>query len=290
MENSDDYAIGEATEYNGKPLVPGKWCAKCRTVKPLSLFKRYLTAAEAKSHGYAGRHKVEIETASCKSCTPKRTKSIDKMTMPEINAKVELGEIHALTARITQEQRRAAYAREVSAGGKKRWANARAKLWEPIIEQLSAEIQDVQMQRSYARANKHAAVAGYCTDYLDILKRVRSDLKLAKRRGVRDPEHKHWQLYLNDYEVNIVRAAWHDVSSVRRTGGIRPPGLFDREVGVSSQRAPQYYPKARDPDKPEVKVDWSDLTGRPDPNPENITISVPPEAKEDWSQIPWEDM
>ena len=290
MENVDDYAIGEATEYNGKPLVPGKWCAKCSTIKPLAQFKRNLTAAEAKSHGYSGQRKVEVETAACKSCTPKRTKPIEKMTKPEIMAKVELGEINALTARLTLEQRRAEFAREVSAGGKKRWANTRAKLWVPIIEQLSAEIQDVQMQRSYARVKGHHTIAGYCTDYLDILKRVRSDLQLAKRRGVRDPEHPHWQMYLNEYEINIIRVAWHDVVSVRRAGGVRPPGLFDRAVGISSKRPVAYYPAPRDPSKPEVAVDWSDLTGRPDPKPEDFAINVTPEPKEDWSKIPWEDM
>lgn len=291
MENSDDLCYEKpAYWYNGRPLKAAKLCPKCAQVKFMSHFRRYLTPAEARSHGYSTDARVEVETASCKVCTPPRTKPLHRMTNAEIRSKVEAGDLR-VSARVLKEREHNAV-KEMYAGNKKSHESRRIKKWEPLLNALRAEIEAVMQQQKYARTrlalkgtsremkanwHEHNPVLAYCDAYIGIMKKVRGDFVISKRKAASMPEHDRWQDYLTKYERNILNAAWEDIAPLSRSMMRKPKAFMTAEEEEETPETPPTVPTTQrtagtnnarrtvnvpapptaNPSKP--ASDWSDL-------------------------------
>lgn len=241
MENTDTFYERDAYWHNNRPLKAAKFCAKCGQVKLMAKFKRYLTPAEARSHGYSGEARVEVETASCNVCTPKRTKPLSQLTNAEIKRKLANGDVREFLGVSVLKQREQAASKELSAGGKKSGEIKRIKKWEPLLDAIRLEMEAVWQQQKYARTclaakgtNKerlenwrhHGRTQAYCDAYLEILKKVRGDFTLSNRKARYAPEHDRWQDYLTHYEKNVIRGVWEDIPNYARAM-MRTPKAFE---------------------------------------------------------------
>ena len=241
MENLDDFYERAAYWYNGRPLKAAKFCAKCGQVKFLAKFKRYLTPAEARSHGYSGEARVEVETASCNVCTPKRTKPLSQLTNAEIKRKLAKGDVREFLGISVLKQREQAAAKALTASGKHSGEIKRFNKWETLLDAIRREMEAVWQQQKYARTSlaakgtnkerlenwrNHGRTQAYCDAYLEILKRMRGDFTLSKRKASYAPEHERWQDYLTHYEKNVIRGVWEDIPSYARAM-MRAPKAFE---------------------------------------------------------------
>jgi len=291
MENSDDLCYEKpAYWYNGRPLKAAKLCPKCAQIKFMRHFRRYLTPAEARSHGYSGEARVEIETASCSVCTPKRTKPLSQLTNAEIRRKLAKGDVREFLGTSVLKQREQAAAEVLEASGKRSGEIKRANKWQTLLDAIRLEMEAVWQQQKYARTclaakgtNKerlenwrhHGRTQAYCDAYLEVLKKLRGDFTLSKRKADYAPEHERWQEYLTHYEKNAIRGVWEDIPTYARAM-MRAPKAFD---------LPPEKPEARNGDTPPP------LPGTPSPKrtagtrptvnaPEPTQTDDPPEP--DW--------
>lgn len=241
MENTNEFYEREAYWYNGRPLKAAKFCAKCAQVKLMAKFKRYLTPAEARSHGYSGEARVEVETASCNVCTPKRTKPLSQLTNAQIKRKLAKGDVREFLGISVLKQREQAATNQLAAGGKMSGEVKRIKKWETLLDGIRSEMEAVWQQQKYARTclaakgthaerlenwRHHGRTQAYCDAYLEILKKMRGDFTLSKRKARYAPEHERWQEYLTHYEKNIIRGVWEDIPAHARAM-MRTPKAFE---------------------------------------------------------------
>ena len=291
MENSDDLCYEKpAYWYNGRPLKAAKLCPKCAQVKLMPHFRRYLTPAEARSHGYSGEARVEVETASCKVCTPPRTKPLHRMTDAEIRRKVESGDLR-IPARVLKEREDDAI-KQMNAGTKMSHESRRSRKWEPFIDALRAEVDAVMQQQKYARTrlaikgtsremkanwHEHNPVLAFCDAYIGILRNLRSSFVISKRKAQQVPEHDRWQDYLTKYERNVLIATWEDIQPMARSMMRKPKAFMsaEEEKEVDRQQALKKKKDAPPPrpimpqSKPKVGTD-TDQTAVNPPEPDWI--------------------
>ena len=105
-----------------------KMCTKCGVFKPPAEFKRLLTRAQTIARGYAGVHRVEIESSMCKDCQPK-PKPLHKLSKKDLHNKVEAGDINQFLADSIIKERAATVNQRRSAKTKTRWAEMQSKEW-----------------------------------------------------------------------------------------------------------------------------------------------------------------
>jgi hypothetical protein len=256
MENLDDFYERAAYWHNGRPLKAAKFCAKCGQVKFLAKFKRYLTPAEARSHGYSGEARVEVETASCNVCTPKRTKPLSQLTNAEIKRKLAKGDVREFLGTSVLKQRERAAAEALTASGKHSGEIKRVNKWQTLLDAIRLEMEAVWQQQKYARTclaakgtNKerlenwrhHGRTQAYCDAYLEILKKLRGDFTLSKRKANYAPEHERWQDYLTHYEKNVIRGVWEDIPNYARAM-MRTPKAFELPPEAKNENTPPPVP------------------------------------------------
>lgn len=218
-----------------------KMCAKCGVFKPPAEFKRLLTRAQTIARGYAGIHRVEIESSMCKDCQPK-PKPLHKLTKKELHNKVEAGDVNKFLAesiiqdRIdTMNQRRAAKTSE-------RWASAQSKEWRKLITGVSKEARVVQHQLKYAKKNKDIPRQEYANEYLDVLNKLRARLRFAALRPQGAPESVFWVDHITPQELDQVCDAWDKMPVKERARMKQPTAITHR-------------PKAEQATKPIVRLE-----------------------------------
>lgn len=293
METLESYYEKQAAEYEGRPLVEVAICPKCGKTKPLSRFKRFLTTGEAKARGLPLRPKTEVETRNCNLCRPARTTPRKDQTNTQLRKSVERGDIPEYVAQKLIEERAQMAIPAMKAGAQARMDNGRRRAWKAILEGVAVEVQALHMQKNYAmrQSPPQQDVVRFCNEYMDVLKDVRSRIKLQARKATYKPQSLDWREYVREYDLNIVRAAWAAVSGTKRKGGIRRPKLFEVVSEVSTVH--KYIPTASSIaalKTGKLNADWSDLADMNAQPPEPATAPEPEKPATDWSAIPWEDM
>jgi hypothetical protein len=177
MEQTDDYALGEATEYEGRPLKPAALCPDCKQVKPLSEFKRRITGGEARAWGYANRFRAEIETAKCKSCRAPRTKPVQRMTAKEMQTRVVNDDLSVFTMQTELARRKEEATAAMKIGAANSYTAKVKKRWEPILEGMTKELATVFQQLKYAKTQEDAEMVAFFTAYKDALQMTRNQIK-----------------------------------------------------------------------------------------------------------------
>lgn len=293
METLESYYEKLATEHNGKALKAVAWCPGCLKYKPISRFKRFLTNGEAKARGYPLRPKHEVETRQCNLCRPSRSTPRAEQTNTQLRKSVERGDIPEYVAQRMIAERAEEAIPAMRDGAKKRLENLCRREWDALIDAVNVEMQAIHMQCYHASRQKppQLGVVQFCDEYKDVLKDVRSKLRLQARRVKFKPQFKVWQEAVTEYQLNIVRASWAAVSGTKRKGGIRMPKLFDAELGISPVSSVTNYTPPKGVLKSGVlRTDWSDLVDMNAPTPETPEPETPTQSTTDWSSIPWEDM
>lgn len=275
----DEWVENTLKHYDGKPLTAAALCPACRKIKPFKAFQRYMTPGEAKYRGYDPMAKVLIETEKCKDCRqPKRTQPTE-FSPAELQRKAQAGHLPAHIAnQIAVEKLGRARSAQRNAV-EKRWDEERQAKWEALIYEITGEINAVMQQANHAKKKgTHLKVVTYTQTYLKILRRIKADMKLAKRNKKRHAEHGRWQEYVLPYEKNQIAGVWNDIDFTFRQQGMRPPQAFAREFGdgYDVPKLKVYVPpvpKPKAPGEDEMDTSWvQELTGpvelpQPDPEP-----------------------
>lgn len=256
------------------PPPTHKHCSKCNTVQEMAAFRRYLTTAEAKAHGYSGERRVQIETKHCKDCRPRRRRNPETFTTAELKDKLKRGEIQAPLVQALEKIRTARARTRMRAAVVARWDKVKMAQYQELLAQLRDEILTVTQQRKHARnrmkdASAALALGAYCDTYLDILRRLRADLTIAGRRVAFKVEHEMWQGYLTHEEKTAIAQAWGQIEP-NKAATLRPPGAFQRERGekplipiihtpIQQPITPTKEDTHEDTDNTRPATNWDDL-------------------------------
>lgn len=226
MDHDDDFHEKLATEHEGRPLFAAKQCNKCRQIYPLSAFKRALTPAEARYQGYSGQRKVEIDTEHCKHCRPKRRTKLEQFTTAELKRMAERGDVNEIRVNAIEKARKEQALAVQTGAVRRRWDERRLKVWAQLLEGVQHEITALHQQKKYAKRVGNMLMLAYCEGYMDILHRLRADLKLAYRRNRDRFEADTWQGFLLPHEVEEIVRLWSALPINKRNAGMRPPGAL----------------------------------------------------------------
>lgn len=232
MEHSDDFHLAPAREHAGKALKAAAFCPACQQVLPLSAFKRYLTGGELATHGYTSGAKVEIETAKCRSCRPKR-KPVRDLTTAELKNRAANGDIKPYMAQqIMKERKKKALAAQRAGAIKSYLSKVKAK-WEPILAGFKAEAVPVRHQVKYERArNPDGPLMAFLTEYQTMLQETASLLKFHHIRlkpAMPDKAQTDWQQHVPKPRREKLEALWHAIPMDKRMK-VRMPALFTYRI------------------------------------------------------------
>jgi hypothetical protein len=234
MEPSDDFHLAPAREHDGKALKSAALCPSCQQVLPLTAFKRYLTGGELAAHGYTAGAKVEIETAKCRSCRPKR-KPVQKLNTAELKNRAANGDLKPyLMQQILKERKKRALAAQRAGAIKSYLSKVKAK-WGPILAGFKAEALAVRHQIKYERARAPAGpFMAFLTEYLTVLQETASLLKFYHIRlkpAMPEKGRDDWPQHVPNTQRKKLLDLWHDVPLEKRVK-VRMPTLLTYRIPV----------------------------------------------------------
>lgn len=234
MEHNDDFHLAPAREHAGKALKAAAFCPACQQVLPLSAFKRYLTGGELAAHGYTSGAKVEIETAKCRSCRPKR-KPVQKLTTAELKNRAANGDLKPYMAQqIIKERKKRALAAQRAGAIKSYLSKVKAK-WEPILAGFKSEALAVRHQIKYERARAPAGpFMTFLTEYLTVLQETASLLKFYHIRlkpAMPEKGRNDWPQHVPNTQRKKLEDLWHAVPLEKRVK-VRMPALLTYRIAV----------------------------------------------------------
>ena len=185
-------------EYDSEHIIPiMRVCTKCKTTKPLALFKYKLTRAQAKQQGYAGNVLVTAEGKVCKDCRPKR-KPVNRMTTKELVTKASSGDVHPFVAKLRiakiKSDARAMQKRGRTEGWHKLWSGWMKEIIAPLTEDIARTQQAIRYSE---RIGKHARAEFYKT-YLDHLEKLKAHMLFDSRTNPKEPKLCRWEEYFDE--------------------------------------------------------------------------------------------
>jgi hypothetical protein len=239
MEHSDNFHLAPARAHDGKALKAAAFCPDCQTVKPLPEFKRYLTGGELAAQGYTSGAKVEIETAKCRSCRPKR-KPVHRLNAAELKNRAANGDIKPYVAQqIMQERKKRGLAAQRAGAIKSYLSKVKAK-WTPILAGFQAEAVPVRHQIKYERArNPDSPLMAFLTAYQTMLQETASLLKFHHIRlkpSMPEKDRPDWQQYVPKPQRAKLEALWHAVPMDKRLK-VRVPALFTYRIAEDREHS-----------------------------------------------------
>ncbi len=268
-EIRDEWVEKPLLEWEGKPLKAAAVCPVCKRALLMKKFTRPMTPAEAQYRGYSGMRKIEMVTHKCEDCRAPRRSHPSEFTAAELQYKAQRGEISPVVANAFIKQKREESFQRMAAARQRRKDTRIMAEWDAIIEPLNMEIESLGQQQKYARTKRdRPKVLDYVTGYREILVKMRSELRLERRKATKRPAHEMWQQFLTTYERNIIATLWNDIEFKYRNAGMRPPMAFAQYRNVDP--TPASVPVVRHPmantaaqpahsgQKPAVN-DWNDL-------------------------------
>lgn len=214
-----------------------KFCSECGVLKPLAEFKRLLTRAQTKARGYAGTHRVEIDSKLCKSCQPK-PKPLHKLTKKELLNKVASGDVNSFLADSVLKERAATVNERRSAKTSARWAEKQKKEWQKLVFNVGTEITMVRQQLKYSYMIQDMTRKEYAKTYLDVLNRLRARLRFAALKPHSAPESVYWVEHLHQEEINQVRDVWEKLPLATRAR-MRIPLALTHRRGTPEESKPK---------------------------------------------------
>jgi hypothetical protein len=206
-----------------------KFCSSCGVLSPLADFKRLLTRAQTKARGYVGTHRVEIDSKLCKHCQPK-PKPLEKLSKKELLNKVASGDAHVFLVDSIIKERAATVNDRRSAKTSARWAEKQKKEWQKLVHNIGTEITMVRQQQKYAQNIKDFVRKEYATTYLDVMNRLRAQLRFAALKPHSAPHSVYWMEHLHQEEINKVRDVWEKLPLATRARMRLPLALGHRHT------------------------------------------------------------
>lgn len=214
-------------------------CTKCKKPKPSTEFKRLLTRAQAKAKGYAGNHRVEVETTLCKLCQPKPT-PFKRMSKKALTNAVAAGDLSQLMMNLILQEREDNRGVDAARKTKERWHEAYSNAWRDVVAMLSKEVYHIRDQQKHAKITGHVSRLNYANTYLDVLNKLRAQLRTKAAKPEAAPHSVYWQDHTPPDEVEKVRVAWTEIPFELRTKGrgMRQPLILTHRTLPADQVKP----------------------------------------------------
>ena len=208
--------------------VDATMCIKCGSVKPNAQFKRTLTPMQAASRGYTNDRPVWYHSMVCLSCKPIKHKSLQGMTTKEIKNLKAIGKIRQLDMDDALRLKKEKMSRNASRATKRRWVNARRPVWQPMIQEISAEIIALRQQgKHFQKVMPDTDDHEFFATYMTILLGLRQELKHRMATG-KALDYLRWQDYLSFDQVDDLMLRWQGLVSslpIAYTNRLRVPAF-----------------------------------------------------------------
>ena len=207
--------------------IRGAQCTQCRAVKPMAEFKRTLTRAQSLARGYAGTHKVDIESTLCSVCQPK-PKPISKLSRRELQTRAASGDLHPLIAKFRQATLvNHAHLAQVE-NGHNRARNVRQPAWDALIKPVQKEIYTAAQQEKYALKHAQPTLVTFFRAYIETLKTHKTKLQLQQRLTNAAPEKGvTWVEAIPKEVIATIHALWVELP-IRTRVTRRLPAVLDK--------------------------------------------------------------
>lgn len=208
--------------------VDSTMCIKCGSVKPNAQFKRTLTPMQAASRGYTNDRPVWYHSMVCLSCKPIKHKSLQGMTTKEIKNLKAIGKIRPLDMDDALRRKKEKVSRTASRATKRRWVKARRPVWQPLIQEISAEIIAIRQQgKHFQKVMPDTHDHEFFATYMTMLLGLRQELKHRKATGMA-LTYLRWQDYLSFDQVDDLMLRWQGLVSslpIAYTNRLRVPAF-----------------------------------------------------------------
>lgn len=203
-------------------------CEKCKAIKPLADFKKYLTLTESKARGYVGQVRVQVESRFCKACRPKK-KPISKLTSKELQNKAVSGD---LSPTVVAHRKAAIYVKAHAAqvaGGHKGQHAKRLNEWSGVLDAMQIELNKVRQQEKYCLMHGPAEMAMFFRAYIGVVSAQRANTKMQAMIGTQRAPEGVWQQLVTPERVSELREMWEDQPIEQRINR-RIPVLLNRAI------------------------------------------------------------
>ena len=144
-------------------------CPKCNRILPPKEFIYTISRQHALARGYSGERRVEFTSNFCKACRPPTERKLSKLTIHELNALVESGDIGPATAVRVQENKVKRKSKACSKASKQRWDSPRKNEWDTWVSYVRHEMDLIKRQKRYAQKIDDPNTVAFCDSAIFML-------------------------------------------------------------------------------------------------------------------------